>query len=168
MKRIDTNRKVSKAKINAAIKAGNFEEALEELTKAVMFNGVFDSSMSSPSAVYEATIDYRFKRQEHFVVLTLNNKNMIISKCLISIGTVSETIVHPREIFRQAVVDNASSIVLVHNHPSGNTAPSREDIEVTSRIEKAGALLGIRLLDHVIISKLSYLSMREDGYIGRE
>ncbi|MBN1498923.1 MAG: DNA repair protein RadC [Spirochaetes bacterium] len=103
--------------------------------------------------------------QEEFRVLMLNTKNNLIRKSIISIGTISETLIHPREIFREAVKESAASIIIVHNHPSGDLTPSKEDIETTERILKAGKLIGIPLLDHLILSDTSYYSMQEQGYI---
>jgi DNA repair protein RadC len=104
-------------------------------------------------------------KQEEFRVIVLDNKNRVIRITRISIGTVSETIVHPREIFRDAVKESGVSIILAHNHPSGVLTPSREDIEVTRRIIDAGKIMGIHLLDHLIVSDRGYLSMKEEGYI---
>lgn len=106
---------------------------------------------------------------EHFVVFLLNNKNSVIGFHLVSKGTISETIVHPREIFKTAIVEGASSIVIAHNHPSENLTPSKEDKDVTKRLNEAGTLLGIRVLDHVIVNSNSgaYLSLREEGYFDR-
>lgn len=103
--------------------------------------------------------------REVFLLFVLNTRNEVICKKLISIGTVSETIVHPREIFSVAVRENASGIIVVHNHPSGLLDPSRQDIDITKRITQAGAILGIRLIDHLIVSESGYLSLKEAGYI---
>src|SRR5690606_9894636 len=90
-------------------------------------------------------------RQEHFVVLFLNVKNQILHKQTIFIGSLNSSIVHPREIFREAVKRSAASIICAHNHPSGVPTPSPEDIEVTKRLLEAGFIIGIELIDHVII-----------------
>ncbi|QOV13381.1 DNA repair protein RadC [Viridibacillus arvi] len=103
--------------------------------------------------------------QEHFVVLFLNVKNQIIHKQTIFIGSLNASIVHPREIFREAVKRSAASLVCAHNHPSGNPAPSPEDIEVTKRIQEAGYIIGIELLDHVIIGDHQFISLKEKGYM---
>ena len=104
---------------------------------------------------------------EHFAVLMVNNKNMILKMDIISKGTVSETIVHPREVFRSAVKPLASGIIIAHNHPSGNVAPSKQDIETTTRIEAAGKIMGIPLIDHIIVGfdTHEYYSMKENGYM---
>jgi DNA repair protein RadC len=102
---------------------------------------------------------------EEFRVLILNNKNMLLKNSVVSIGTISEALVHPREIFRDAIREAAASIIVAHNHPSGVLVPSKEDISSTIRIRDAGKIIGIELLDHVIIGGASYLSLKEGGYI---
>ena len=103
--------------------------------------------------------------QEHFVTLFLNVKNQILHKQTIFIGSLNASIVHPREIFREAVKRSAASIICAHNHPSGNPAPSTEDIDVTKRLFEAGQLMGIELLDHVIIGDHQFISLKEKGYM---
>ncbi len=104
-------------------------------------------------------------QQEHFVVLFLNVKNQILHKQTIFIGSLNASIVHPREIFREAVKRSAASIICAHNHPSGNPTPSAEDIDVTKRLLEAGKLMGIELLDHVIIGDHQFISLKEKGYM---
>ncbi|WP_432355774.1 RadC family protein [Sporosarcina sp. A2] len=103
--------------------------------------------------------------QEHFVVLFLNVKNEVLHKQTIFIGSLNSSIVHPREIFREAVKRSAASLVVAHNHPSGNATPSPEDIEVTKRLAEAGELMGIDLLDHIIIGDQRFISLKEKGYM---
>lgn len=93
------------------------------------------------------------KKQEHFYVLHLNTKNFIISEALVGKGTLDSTLIEPREIFKSAIRNSASRVILVHNHPSGDANPSNEDLEITDRLIDAGKLIGIEVLDHVIISK---------------
>ncbi len=93
------------------------------------------------------------KKKEYFYALLLDSKNKIIKKELVSIGTLDSSLVHPREIFKGAIKNSAASIILVHNHPSGDPEPSQQDIEVTKEIVKAGQVLNIKVLDHVIIGK---------------
>lgn len=104
-------------------------------------------------------------QQEHFVVLFLNVKNQVLHKQTIFIGSLNSSIVHPREIFREAVKRSAASIICAHNHPSGNAAPSPEDIEVTKRLQEAGYIIGIELIDHVIIGDHQFISLKEKGYM---
>jgi len=101
----------------------------------------------------------RHGRQEHFFVITLNGAHEVIHSHLISKGTINQSLVHPREVFSEAIAERAAAIICVHNHPSGNLTPSREDEEITKRLEEAGTLLGIPLLDHIIISKNGFTSL---------
>lgn len=151
-----------KAQLIAELKAGNYELVAESLLAELSPKG---DLIDAPSKVWNFLRKFTVKRQEHFICLSLNNKNVVLSTTLVSVGTVSETIVHPREIFRKAIEDGASSIIISHNHPSGVLTPSREDIEVTKRLVECGKILGIRLVDHVIISKQSFFSMREERFI---
>jgi DNA repair protein RadC len=105
------------------------------------------------------------QKREEFHAIILNNKNHMLKKCVISIGTVSEAIIHPREIYRDAIREAGTAVIVAHNHPSGVLVPSKEDIAATRRIKEAGAIIGIELLDHVIIGASSYLSMKEAGYL---
>lgn len=97
--------------------------------------------------------------------MLLNTKGVLIKDVMISQGTVNASVVSPREIFIEAVKYHAVSLVLVHNHPSGDPSPSREDISLTKRVKEAGELLGIRLLDHIIIGDNSYISLKERGIL---
>lgn len=108
--------------------------------------------------------EMRFLRQEHFVCLYLNTKNQVIHKQTIFIGSLNSSIVHPREVFREALRRSAASIICLHNHPSGDPTPSREDIEVTKRLSECGKLIGIEVLDHIIIGDKRYVSLKEKGY----
>ncbi|MGG0656443.1 RadC family protein [Rummeliibacillus pycnus] len=103
--------------------------------------------------------------QEHFVVLFLNVKNEIIHRETVFIGSLNASIVHPREIFKTAVKYSAASIICSHNHPSGNPSPSPEDIEVTKRLQDAGLIMGVELLDHVVIGDSQFVSLKEKGYM---
>lgn len=103
-------------------------------------------------------------QQEHFVVLFLNVKNQVLHRQTIFVGSLNASIVHPREIFREAVKRSAASIICAHNHPSGVPTPSPEDIDVTSRLYEAGKIVGVDVLDHVIIGDHQFISMKEKGY----
>ena len=109
--------------------------------------------------------DMRFLTQEHFVCLYLNTKNQVIHKQTVFIGSLNASIVHPREVFREALKRSAASVIALHNHPSGDPAPSREDIEVTKRLAECGKIIGIDLLDHLIIGENRFVSLKEKGYI---
>jgi len=106
---------------------------------------------------------YRFEDKEHFAIVVLNTKNHIIAMPDISIGSLTASVVHPREVFREALKYPAASIILLHNHPSGDPSPSREDIAVTQRLVKAGKILDIPVLDHVIIGDNRFVSLKEKG-----
>ncbi|EAA0223598.1 DNA repair protein RadC [Listeria monocytogenes] len=101
--------------------------------------------------------------REHFVVVCLDSKNQPIALNTCHIGSLNSSIVHPREVFKTAILSNAASIMVGHNHPSGNPEPSEADIRVTRRLEEAGELMGIRLLDHLIIGEDTYVSLKERG-----
>lgn len=103
--------------------------------------------------------------REHFVVILLSSKNAVIGVETVSIGTLNASIVHPREVLKPAVVNSTAAIILAHNHPSGVATPSQEDIAITKRIRKAGEILGIDVLDHVIVGKGTYQSLKELGVI---
>ena len=103
--------------------------------------------------------------QEEFMVINLNNRNQVLKFSAISRGTVTQTIIHPREIFREAIKESASSIIVAHNHPSGSLKPSEEDLRATKRLANAGEIVGIPLLDHLIVCEDSFLSMKEEGYL---
>lgn len=109
--------------------------------------------------------DIREQRREHFLCLYLNARNQMIHREIISIGSLSSSIVHPREVFQVAIGHSAASIVLSHNHPSGDVSPSREDIELTQRLVRAGQIMGIDILDHIIIAADDVLSMKEHGLL---
>lgn len=109
----------------------------------------------------------RYFDKEYFYVVLLNTKNHVIAAPMISVGTLSESLVHPRELFKEAVNHSASAVILVHNHPSGDPSPSKEDIMMTKRIIEGGKLLDIKVLDHVIIGDNTYISLREQGYFER-
>ena len=111
--------------------------------------------IDSPEKAVELLGDIRSKKQEYFVCLTLDGANRLIAKRVISIGTLTASLVHPREVFAEAITDRAASIVVAHNHPSGNLEPSTADKEVTERLRQAGEILGIDLLDHILITEKS-------------
>ena len=102
---------------------------------------------------------------EHFVMMALSTKNKVIGIHTVFIGSLNASIVHPREIFQRAILNNAASIICFHNHPSGNPTPSPEDIDVTTRLYEAGNVIGIDLVDHLIIGDNGkFVSMKEKGY----
>ena len=104
-------------------------------------------------------------RKEVFRVLLLNRANRLIKEVTISEGTLDASIVHPRDVFREALLEPAAGIILIHNHPSGNPAPSEEDLRITKQLVEAGRLLGIKVYDHIILAGESYRSLSDDGLI---
>lgn len=115
--------------------------------------------ISTTDDAVEQLKDIRDKKQEYFVVLTLDGANRLISNTIVFQGTLNQSLVHPREIFAKAIEDRAASIIVAHNHPSGNPDPSTEDIEITTKLKSAGKLLGIKVLEHIVVSKYSYRSI---------
>lgn len=107
----------------------------------------------------------KYENKEHMCVMLLNVKNHIIAWEVVSIGSLTASVVHPREVFKPAIIKGAASIILVHNHPSGDPTPSKEDLEVTARMVQVGRVMDISVLDHIIIGGDSFISMKEKGVI---
>ena len=103
--------------------------------------------------------------REQFIIACLNTKNEPTNITVVSVGSLNKAIVHPREVFKTAILSNAASIMAFHNHPSGETTPSQHDIQLTNRLYEAGELLGIKLLDHLIIGDGTFTSLKEKGYL---
>lgn len=103
------------------------------------------------------------RRQEVFVVLLLDARHCLLRRVTVAMGTLAAAPVHPRDVFREAIRRNAAAVLIAHNHPSGNPEPSRDDLELTKRLARIGTLVGIEVLDHIIITKGSYVSLRERG-----
>ncbi|MDO9324472.1 MAG: DNA repair protein RadC, partial [Methanoregula sp.] len=101
--------------------------------------------------------DMRDKRQEHFICITLNGAGEVLDSRIITVGLLNHSLVHPREVFADAITDRAASVICVHNHPSGSLEPSPQDIAITTQLREAGLLLGIQLIDHIIVTKSGYL-----------
>jgi DNA repair protein RadC len=114
--------------------------------------------ISRPEDAWELLKKYVKEEREHLIVLTLNSAHEVISTSIVSIGLVNKTIVHPREVFRKAIADNAVCIIVAHNHPSGNSEPSDEDEEIFHRLKEVGEIIGIRLLDFVVFTRSGCLS----------
>jgi DNA repair protein RadC len=116
--------------------------------------------IDSPERAVEQLSDIRDKKQEYFVCMTLDGANRLIAKRIITIGTLNASLVHPREVFADAITDRAASIIVAHNHPSGNIEPSEEDTLVTRRLVESGGLLGIKLVDHIIVCSNQFVSTK--------
>lgn len=138
-----------------------------ELGKRVNRRGPFDKiKVTSPEILAELLMqEMRYLSKEHFKIAILDTKNQILTIENISVGTLNASIVHPRDVFKVAIKKNANSIILIHNHPSGDTTPSNEDINITNRLIDAGNLIGIKVLDHIIIGDNKYLSFKEKSII---
>jgi DNA repair protein RadC len=137
-----------------------------ELTKRAI--DVNDANLpiinTTKDAVAQLT-DIRDLKKEHFLALYINARNKLIHKEIISIGTLTANLVHPREVFEPAMVRAATEIIVSHNHPSGDSKPSSADLEITKRLVEAGKILGIKVLNHIIITKENYLSFQDEGLI---
>ncbi len=126
----------------------------------------FKEKVTNARDVFNRYVDQlKGEKQEHFIALYLDTKNKLIQDKLISKGTLNASLIHPREVFNYAIKASANSIILVHNHPSGDATPSTEDEVVTKNLANAGELLGIHVLDHVIIGEHDFTSLREKGIL---
>ena len=121
--------------------------------------------ITSSSDVYQLFRYLTLEAKEHFIALHLDTKNKIICVDQVSVGSLSASIVHPREVMKSCMLSSCAGLVLVHNHPSQDPAPSREDIEITKRLKECCELLGIRLLDHVVIGDEGYVSLADRGLL---
>jgi DNA repair protein RadC len=122
--------------------------------------------INDPEAVVRAIrASIKDKAKEHFKLILLNPRSKIIGISTISIGTLNASLVHPREVFKDAISHNAASVVLAHNHPSGDPEPSEDDITITKRLIEAGRILGVEVTDHIVISKSGFFSFKEKNLI---
>ena len=138
-----------------------FEISRRLLSQSLSYKG---KQLTDPKKVYalikEKLRDYH---KEHFYVICLNSRNQSIAE--VSVGSLNASIAHPREVFSEAIKNKSASVILAHNHPSGDPEPSEEDLEITKRLKEAGRILGIEVLDHIIVTKEGYLSFKEKGLI---
>ena len=134
-----------------------------ELTKRFILKD--EIKIKSPIDIVKLTSGLKNKKQEYFLTLTLNGASNLIHKRTVFIGTLNRSIVHPREVFADAISDHAAAIIFIHNHPSGNTEPSKDDISITNRLVEVGKIIGIEVLEHIIIAKDSYFSFKEHRLI---
>lgn len=135
-----------------------------ELGKRLLINKK-TSILLKPQEVWEQMADIRDHKKEYFVAFFLDVRNQVIKREIISMGSLNASIVHPREVFEPAIRSFASQIIISHNHPSDEVVPSGEDILLTKRLVDAGKIIGIGIIDHVIVGKSGYLSMKEKGMI---
>jgi DNA repair protein RadC len=123
-----------------------------------------DFDIKDPQSIVKAIrASIKDKAKEHFKLILLNARNKILGISTISIGSLNASIVHPREVFKDAIVHNAYSVVLAHNHPSGDPEPSEDDLTITRRLVEAGKILGVEVIDHIIISKNGFFSFKDKG-----
>lgn len=121
--------------------------------------------INSPTDILPIILHLADRKQEHFICVSLNGANEVITSRVVSVGLVNKTQVHPREVFADPITDRAAAIIVAHNHPSGDLKPSQEDVEITKRLRVSGETLGVKLLDHIIFSHRGYYSFLEHGEI---
>lgn len=147
-------------------KASQIKAALELGRRLKTFKDTNNAFIKTPADIAELVMeDMRYLKKEYLKLILLNTKNMVVSVKDISIGNLNSSIVHPREIFVEAIKVSSASIVICHNHPSGDPTPSQEDINVTKRVYEAGKIVGIDLIDHIIIGNGKYISLKEKNII---
>lgn len=147
-------------------KACQIVASLELGWRSRAMNDIKDVAFRRPSDIFEHLKGMITNpEQEHFIVFLLNTKNKVISHFVTSIGTVNATMVHPREVFKRAIKEAAHCIVVAHNHPSGDTQPSREDIVITKNLVEVGEMIGISLIEHIIFTDSDYYSFRKHNQI---
>jgi DNA repair protein RadC len=134
-----------------------------ELGRRLLAPPAEEPRVGSPAEAYALVRDLKGARKEHLVALYLDAQNRLILKETVSIGSLNTTRTHPREVLQPAVVHSALAFVLVHNHPSGSLDPSRDDVEFTRAMQRAGELMGVSLYDHIIVSRRGYISLKERG-----
>ncbi len=128
-----------------------------------------DTHIENPKDVVDAIRkDLKDKAKEHFKIIMLNSRNKVIGIGDISVGTLDASLVHPREVFKEAISHNSASVILVHNHPSGDPEPSDDDIKITKKLVESGKILSIEVIDHIIVGKNSYYSFKEKELIHNE
>lgn len=140
----------------------SFELAKRLGESRMEFQGVVNSPQDAAQLVLR---ELSMADKEHFMIIMLNTKNRVIAKKIISIGHLHASLVHPREMFKEAIKRSSAAVVLVHNHPSGDLTPSKDDITTTERLREVGEILGIEILDHIIVGDNRYLSFREQGLL---
>ncbi|MBP2653279.1 MAG: repair protein RadC [Firmicutes bacterium] len=159
-------REISRIKGIGAAKAGAVLAAVELGKRMGMLAGTERFLIRSPQSVCDLLMPrLRYESKEKFVVVLLSTKHHVLATPTISVGTLNASVVHPRELFREAINYNAAAVILVHNHPSGDPSPSREDITLTKKLMEAGSLLDISVVDHVIIGDGKYVSLVEQGIL---
>ncbi|MDI3539257.1 MAG: repair protein RadC [Methanolobus sp.] len=147
-------------------KAAQIAAVFELARKLEGFTDEPKRKIRSPADVYSLLYPkMREQKRERLVALLLDTKNQVLREEVISIGSLNANIVHPREVFKAALMESCASVILSHNHPSGDPTPSREDIAVTEKLVEGGKLLGIDVLDHVVIGEGKYVSLKDEGFV---
>lgn len=160
-----SEQELGKIKGIGAAKARKIQCVAEIAKRVYLINNVLPLVIKTPGDAFKRMEDMQFLAVEQFRVIYLNTKNGIIAEEVVAQGTINSTIVGGRELFRRAVRLLAASIILIHNHPSGDTLPSQEDIAITRRLVEAGKLLDIAILDHIIIGRGKFESLKEKGIL---
>ena len=146
------------------LKAAQLKAAFELAKRQDLEQELPPFTISNPQALVKAIrATIQDKAKEHFKLVILNTRNKVTGIVTISIGTLNASLVHPREVFKGAIQGNAASVILVHNHPSEDLEPSEEDLKLTRRMVEAGKIMGIEVLDHIIITRHSFLSLKSRG-----
>lgn len=146
------------------VKAITIKAALELARRVAQTPGEAMPAVSGARAVFDYLRGYMLdKRKEVFICLLLNTKNRIMRRVVVSEGTLNQSLVHPREAFQEALKDSAAAVIFAHNHPSGDPKPSRDDTAITQRLVKAGDIVGVKVLDHVIVGRETYYSFADEG-----
>ena len=145
-------------------KAAQLKAAFELARRQELERDPGNYEITNPESVVKVIrASIRDKAKEHFKLILLNTRNRIVRISTISVGTLNASLVHPREVFKEAFVHDAFSVILAHNHPSGDCTPSEEDIKITRRLRDAGEIMGIEVLDHIIVTSGGYVSLKAKG-----
>ncbi len=152
---------LSRLKGLGKVKAATLVAAFELTRRGLQLGMGILPAISTPGETVPLLAEIKDQRKEFFLCLYLNARNQMIHKEIISIGSLSASIVHPREVFQVAVQHSAAGVILAHNHPSGDVSPSKDDIDLTKRLVQAGDIMGIEVLDHIIIGAADFLSLKE-------
>lgn len=161
-----TIEELSKIKGIGLAKAAQIKACFELGKRQDLEPEIKDFNIKDPQSVVKAIrASIKDKAKEHFKLILLNTRNKIIGISTVSIGILNTSVVHPRELFKEAIIHNAMSVVLAHNHPSGDPEPSEDDLMITRRLVEAGKILGIEVIDHIIITKDGFFSFKEKNLI---
>jgi len=144
-------------------KQGN--SRLNELLQELKAYAEKQDKITSAEDVFKHLMEYKDEQKEHFITITLDGASKVIETRVVHIGTINQSLVHPREVFKDAIADGAVGIIIAHNHPSGTLSASRADIAITQRLNEVSKLVGIELLDHVILARDGFYSFSDEGLL---